>query len=54
MIEVKDLQQAAETNPVLRKMSEMGHEQVLFCQDNETGLKAIIAIAILEIVMIMY
>ena len=44
MIEVKDLQQAAETNPVLRKMSEMGHEQVVFCQDNETGLKAIIAI----------
>ncbi|MBF90664.1 MAG: leucine dehydrogenase [Flavobacteriales bacterium] len=44
MIEVKNLQQAAEKNPVLRKMSEMGHEQVLFCQDNETGLKAIIAI----------
>ena len=44
MIELKDLQQAAETNPVLRKMSEMEHEQVVFCQDNETGLKAIIAI----------
>lgn len=44
MIEVKDLQQAAESNPVLRKMSEMGHEQVVFCQDKETGLKAIIAI----------
>lgn len=44
MIEVKDLQQAAESNPILRKMSEMGHEQVVFCQDTETGLKAIIAI----------
>ena len=44
MIELKNLQQAAETNPVLRKMSEMGHEQVVFCHDNETGLKAIIAI----------
>ena len=44
MIEVKHLEQVAETNPVLLKMSEMRHEQVLFCQDNETGLKAIIAI----------
>ena len=44
MIDVKHLEQVAETNPVLLKMSEMGHEQVLFCQDNETGLKAIIAI----------
>ena len=26
------------------KMSVMGHEQVVFCQDAETGLKAIIAI----------
>ena len=44
MIDVKHLEQVAETNPVLSKMSEMRHEQVLFCQDNETGLKAIIAI----------
>ncbi len=44
MIEVKDLQQVAEKNPVLVKMSDMGHEQVVFCQDKETGLKAIIAI----------
>ena len=44
MIDVKHLEQVAETNPVLLKMSEMRHEQVLFCQDNETGLKAIIAI----------
>ena len=44
MIEVKSLQQAAKKNPTLSKMSEMGHEQVVFCQDNVTGLKAIIAI----------
>ncbi|MFI5203747.1 MAG: Glu/Leu/Phe/Val dehydrogenase [Flavobacteriales bacterium] len=31
-------------NPVLRPMSLTNHEQVVFCQDNETGLKAIIAI----------
>ena len=29
---------------VVSKMSLMGHEQVVFCHDNETGLKAIIAI----------
>ena len=29
---------------VVSKMSLMGHEQVIFCQDAETGLKAIIAI----------
>ena len=29
---------------VVGKMSLMGHEQVVFCQDKETGLKAIIAI----------
>lgn len=28
----------------LSKMTQMGHEQVVFCQDAETGLKAIIAI----------
>lgn len=44
MIEVTNLQEAAEKNPVLRKMADMAHEQVVFCQDNETGLKAIIAI----------
>ncbi len=44
MIDVKYLEEVADTNPILRKMSEMRHEQVLFCQDNETGLKAIIAI----------
>lgn len=34
----------AEKVSVIDKMTAMGHEQVLFCQDKETGLKAIIAI----------
>jgi len=29
---------------VVEKMSLMGHEQLVFCYDKETGLKAIIAI----------
>ena len=31
-------------NPIISQMSRMGHDQILFCSDNETGLKAIIAI----------
>lgn len=31
-------------NPVIGQMSLLNHEQVLFCNDNATGLKAIIAI----------
>ncbi len=31
-------------NPIISQMSTMGHEQVLFCNDSITGLKAIIAI----------
>lgn len=31
-------------NPVISQMSSMEHDQLLFCSDNETGLKAIIAI----------
>lgn len=31
-------------NPVIGQMTSYDHEQVVFCQDNETGLKAIIAI----------
>lgn len=31
-------------NPIISQMSVMGHEQVLFCNDSATGLKAIIAI----------
>lgn len=44
MIEAINPSEVAEKNPILRKMTDMGHEQVLFCQDAETGLKAIIAI----------
>jgi leucine dehydrogenase len=31
-------------NPVIGQMEKMGHEQILFCNDNKTGLKAIIAV----------
>jgi len=31
-------------NPVVERMSEYNHEQLLFCNDNATGLKAIIAV----------
>lgn len=31
-------------NPVIEQMASYNHEQVVFCQDQETGLKAIIAI----------
>jgi leucine dehydrogenase len=31
-------------NPILQPMSAMGHEQILFCNDKATGLKAIIAV----------
>jgi len=31
-------------NPVISKMSQYNHEQLLFCNDKETGLKAIIAV----------
>ncbi len=45
MIKVNDVQDVQSSdNPIIRKMSEMGHEQVVFCQDQKTGLKAIIAI----------
>ena len=29
---------------IMDKMDKMGHEQVVFCRDEKTGLKAIIAI----------
>jgi leucine dehydrogenase len=45
MIEVKDISKSeVADNPVLRPMTEMGHEEILFCQDKNVGLKAIIAI----------
>lgn len=45
MFEVKDSQEVAKNdNPVLAQMANYDHEQLLFCQDNATGLKAIIAV----------
>jgi leucine dehydrogenase len=45
MAQVKDIKDTAlAENPVIRQMLQHNHEQVVFCNDNETGLKAIIAI----------
>ena len=44
MSEVKEMTTDLAENPVISQMSEMDHEQILFCQDADTGLKAIIAI----------
>ena len=45
MIEVQDIKKSSlAENPVIAQMTLNNHEQVLFCNDNDTGLKAIIAI----------
>lgn len=45
MFEVKDISETnLIENPVIAQMSQYNHEQLLFCNDNETGLKAIIAV----------
>ncbi len=45
MIEVGDIKKSSlAENPVIAQMSLHNHEQILFCNDNDTGLKAIIAI----------
>lgn len=45
MFEVKDIQDTnLAENPVIAQMSKFNHEQLLFCNDNATGLKAIIAV----------
>ncbi|HEX4888300.1 MAG TPA: Glu/Leu/Phe/Val dehydrogenase dimerization domain-containing protein [Luteibaculaceae bacterium] len=45
MIEVKDISETQlGTSAVLSQLSALGHEQVVFCNDAATGLKAIIAI----------
>jgi len=45
MFEVKDIKDShLAENPVIAQMSRYNHEQLLFCNDNETGLKAIIAV----------
>ncbi|NNC83816.1 MAG: Glu/Leu/Phe/Val dehydrogenase, partial [Flavobacteriales bacterium] len=43
MLEVP-AKRSTDTSEVLGQMKELGHEQVVFCQDERTGLKAIIAI----------
>lgn len=45
MFETKEITAAQlKDNPVIAAMSQFNHEQLLFCNDNETGLKAIIAV----------
>jgi len=45
MSEVLDLEKVSvDQNPVIQKMLENEHEQLVFCQDKTSGLKAIIAI----------
>jgi len=45
MLQVKNIKQVAlGENPVISQMLQHNHEEILFCNDNETGLKAIIAI----------
>ncbi len=45
MIDVNEITAVEDiANPVLNEMAKHDHEQVVFCQDNESGLKAIIAI----------
>ncbi len=45
MIETREINQAdLKDNPVIKAMSQYNHEQLLFCNDNATGLKAIIAV----------
>lgn len=44
-MEVKDVKETAlAQNPVIGQMLQYNHEQIVFCNDNDTGLKAIIAI----------
>ena len=45
MFDVKEIQDTdLVSNPVIAQMSKFNHEQILFCNDNATGLKAIIAV----------
>lgn len=45
MFEVKNIEDVnLAENPVIAQMGKYNHEQLLFCNDNETGLKAIIAV----------
>ena len=45
MFEVKEIKDSElASNPVIERMSKYDNEQLLFCNDNATGLKAIIAV----------
>lgn len=44
MIDIKNEIRTSDKFQILDVMTDMSHEQVVFCQDNQTGLKAIIAI----------
>ena len=45
MFEIKNISETdLAENPVIAQMSQYNHEELLFCNDNETGLKAIIAV----------
>ena len=45
MIEVNEATESSVAeNPVFKPMTDLDHEQVVFCQDKATGLKAIIAV----------
>lgn len=45
MFKITDIDNVSSSkNPIIQEMSRMGHEQVVFCHDQKTGLKAIIAI----------
>jgi leucine dehydrogenase len=44
MLDIKEMDEDKELVSVIGQMAAMDHEQVLFCQDRATGLKAIIAV----------
>lgn len=45
MFDVKDINETSlAENPIIARMSQYDHEELLFCNDNATGLKAIIAV----------
>ena len=43
MVEVNDVKKTAKTS-IFRRLEEMGHEQMVYCHDEHTGLKSIIGI----------
>ena len=44
MIDVQETKQVSTGTSVFEQVEKMGHEQVMFCNDPQTGLKAIIAV----------